>query len=425
VPSECNRLGGETTLIKVITGNEAAALGALLCRPNVVCAYPITPQTEIPEQLSEAFGKGLLKGKFINVESEMSAIGYVIGAAEAGVRVFTATSSQGLAWMHEGLHFAAGGRLPIVLVNVNRPLALPWNLTCDHSDSLSQRDTGWMQFYCESCQEVLDTVIQAFKVAESISLPCMVCLDGVYLSYVSESVDIPDQEKVDVYLPPFKTTLEIPSPEGRDNRFRMFRKDPPCLADDYEQNDFMTNKYQLQKIESQCVDRLIEANKEFEMLFGRGYPPVEEYLCHDAEVVLILVGSAVGTARLVVNALRDEGYKVGLVKLKMFRPFPIDILRKALFGKKKVAVIDRDISPGQSGILYQETKWALNTQVQGPFGPVYGFVSGLGGADISARLIRRAILFTLKEDPPQEEVIWLGPIKEVGDDYDRKTSKIS
>jgi pyruvate/2-oxoacid:ferredoxin oxidoreductase alpha subunit len=412
-------------MIKVITGNEAAALGALLCRPNVVCAYPITPQTEIPERLSEAFGKGLLKGKFINVESEMSAIGYVIGAAEAGVRVFTATSSQGLAWMHEGLHFAAGGRLPIVLVNVNRPLALPWNLTCDHSDSLSQRDTGWIQFYCESCQEVLDTVIQAFKVAESIGLPCMVCLDGVYLSYVSESVDIPDQEKVDEYLPPRKTTLEIPSPEGRDNRFRLFRKDPPGLADDYEQNDFMTNKYQLQKIERQCVSTVIEANKEFETLFGRGYPPVEEYMCEDAEVVLILSGSAVGTSRYVVNMLRDEGYKVGLVKLKMFRPFPKDLLRKALLGKGKVAIIDRDISPGQCGIIYQEIKWALNTQVQGPFTPVYGFVSGLGGADISANLIRRAILFTIMEDPPQEEVIWLGPIKEVGDDYDRNAIKIS
>jgi pyruvate/2-oxoacid:ferredoxin oxidoreductase alpha subunit len=406
-------------MIKVITGNEAAAVGALLCRPNVVCAYPITPQSEIPEQLSEAFGKGLLKGKFINVESEMSAIGYVIGAAQAGMRVFTATSSQGLAWMHEGLHWAAGARLPIVLVNVNRPLAAPWNLTCDHSDSLSQRDTGWMQFYCESNQEVLDTVIQAYKVAESMSLPCMVCLDGVYLSYVSESVDIPNQEKVDEYLPPPKTTLE------RDNRYRMFKKDPPGLADDYEQNDYMTNRYQLQKIESKCVDSVIEANEKFKALFGRGYPPIEEYMCEDAEVVLVLSGSAVGTSRYVVNMLRDEGYKVGLVKLKMFRPFPKDLLRKTLQGRKKVAVIDRDISLGQCGIIYQEIKWALNTKVMGPFVPVYGFISGLGGADISASLIRKAILFTIMEEPPQGEIIWLGLIKEMGDNYDRNTIKIS
>jgi len=412
-------------MIKLITGNEAAALGAVLCRPNVVCAYPITPQTEIPENLSEAFAKGLLKGKFINVESEMSAIGYVIGAAEAGVRVFTATSSQGLAWMHEGLHFAAGGRLPIVLVNVNRPLALPWNLTCDHSDSLSQRDTGWIQLYCESCQEVLDTVIQAFKIAESIGLPCMVCLDGVYLSFVSESVDIPEQEKVDQYLPPYKTTLEIPCPEERDNRFRLFKKDPPGLADDYEQNDFMTNRYQLQKIETHCVETVIEANHEFETHFGRGYPPVEEYRCEDAEVVLILSGSAVGTSRYVIDRLRDEGYKVGLVKLKMFRPFPKDLIRKAFLGKKKIAVIDRDISPGQCGIIYQEIKWALNTQPQRPWIPVYGFVSGLGGADISANLIRRAILFAITEEPPQQEVIWLGPVRAPGDNYDRSAIKIS
>jgi pyruvate/2-oxoacid:ferredoxin oxidoreductase alpha subunit len=187
----------------------------------------------------------------------------------------------------------------------------------------------------------------------------------------------------------------------------------------------MTNKYQLQMIESQCVDTLIEANKEFETLFGRGYPPIEEYRCEDAEVVLILSGSAVGTSRYVVNMLRDEGYKVGLVKLKMFRPFPKDLLRKALMGKKKVAVIDRDISPGQCGIIYQEIKWALNTQAQGPFVPVYGFVSGLGGADISTKLIRRALLFTLMENPPQEEVIWLGPIKTAGENYDKNAIKIS
>jgi len=406
-------------MIKVITGNEAAALGALLCRPNVVCAYPITPQSEIPEQLSEAFGKGLLKGKFINVESEMSAIGYVIGAAQAGMRVFTATSSQGLAWMHEGLHWAAGARLPIVLVNVNRPLAAPWNLTCDHSDSLSQRDTGWMQFYCESNQEVLDTVIQAYKVAESLSLPCMVCLDGVYLSYVSESVDIPNQEKVDEYLPPLKTKLE------RDNRFRMFKRDPPGLADDYEQNDYMTNRYQLQKIESKCIDSVIKANEEFKAVFGRGYPPIEECMCDDAEVVLVLSGSAVGTSRYVVDMLRNEGYKVGLVKLKMFRPFPKDLLRKTLLGKKRVAVIDRDISLGQCGIIYQEIKWALNTKVNEHLVQVYGFISGLGGADISASLIRKAILYTITEEVPNEEIIWLGPIKELGDNYDRNTIKIS
>lgn len=405
-------------MIKVLSGNEAAAYGALLCRPKVVCAYPITPQSRIPELLSEFHAQGLLEGKFVNVESEMSALGYVTGAAQAGVRVFTATSSQGLAWMHEGLHWTAGARLPIVLVNVNRPLGSPWNLTCDHSDSLSQRDTGWMQLYCESNQEVIDTVIQAYKVAESVSLPCMVCMDGVYLSYVTESVDIPDQREVDEYLPPYKPTLV------RDNRYKMIKKDPPELVD-YEQIDFMTNRYQLHKLESKCIDTVIRANNEFRKLFGRGYPPVEEYQCEDAEVVVVMSGSAVGTCRYVINMLRDEGYKVGLVKLKMFRPFPKELIRSALSRTKKVAVIDRDLSPGQSGIINQEIKWALNTNSEKHFVPIYGFVSGLGGADITPNLIQKAILFTIKEDPPSGEVIWLGPVKQPGDDYDKNTIKIS
>ena len=196
-------------MIKVMTGNDAAAYGARLSRPEIVCAYPITPQSQIPEKLAAFHSRGELKGRFVNVESEMAALGYVTGAAIAGVRVFTATSSQGLAWMHEGLHWAAGARLPIVLVNVNRPLGAPWNLTCDQTDSLSQRDTGWLQFYCESNQEILDTVIQAYRISETLSLPSMVCLDGVYLSYLSETVDIPDQEMVDQYLPPFNPGYKI------------------------------------------------------------------------------------------------------------------------------------------------------------------------------------------------------------------------
>jgi len=190
-------------MIKVVTGNEAAAYGALLAQPDVVAAYPITPQTRIPEQIAEFYAQGLMKGKFINVESEMTAISLVTAASQAGVRVFTATSAQGLAWMHEGLHWASGARIPIVLVDVNRPLGAPWNLTCGQIDSLAQRDTSWMQVYCESNQDILDSVIQAYRIAEAMYLPVMVCLDGVYLSYIAESVDIPDQALVDKYLPPY------------------------------------------------------------------------------------------------------------------------------------------------------------------------------------------------------------------------------
>jgi pyruvate/2-oxoacid:ferredoxin oxidoreductase alpha subunit/pyruvate/2-oxoacid:ferredoxin oxidoreductase beta subunit len=369
-------------MIRVITGNEAAAYGALLSRPDVICAYPITPQSRIPEQLSEFHAQGLLKGALINVESEMAAIGYVIGASLGGVRVFTATSSQGLAWMHEGLHWAAGTRLPIVLVNVNRPLGSPWNLTCDQIDSLSQRDTGWMQFYCESNQEVLDSVILAYKVSEEVNLPAMVCLDGVYLSYVAESVEIPSQDMVDVFLPPYDAAFEIPS------RYKLYANRPleeGSYLDrtGYLDTNYMEDRYELHKLESRCLPAVLAADEVFQAIFGHNYPPVEEYKCEDADLAVVMAGSAVGTGRHVIDVLRDRGEKVGLLKVRMFHPFPLDLVRETLAGRKKVVVIERDISPGQCGIFYQEIKWALNMSGEGGPPPMYGFVCGLGGEDIT------------------------------------------
>ncbi|MFC1906642.1 transketolase C-terminal domain-containing protein [Chloroflexota bacterium] len=407
-------------MIKVITGNEAAAYGALLSRPAVVCAYPITPQSRVVELMAEFHSQGLLKGKYINVESEMDAIGYVIGASSGGVRVFTATGSQGLAWMHEGLHWAAGARLPIVLVNVNRPIAAPWNLTSDQSDSLSQRDTGWMQFYCENNQEVIDTVIQTYRVSESIGLPAMVCLDGVYLSYVAESTDIPDQAMVDRYLPPYEP--DFPAGKVTGSRYKLWDKSAP-EPDSYSMDEFFESRYVLHKLQSQCLDTVLRANEEYKELFGRAYSPVEEYKADDADVVVVCSGSAVGTCRHVINILREQGHKVGLVKLKMFRPFPKELVRKALAGRKKVAVIERDMIPGQGGVFCQEIKWALSAEQRAV--PVYGFVSGLGGHDITAKLVEKAILFTLQEEPPEQDVIWLGlPEKKVNDEYDKRSIKI-
>jgi pyruvate/2-oxoacid:ferredoxin oxidoreductase alpha subunit len=392
-------------MIKVITGNEAAAYGALLSRPDVICAYPITPQSRIPELLSEFCAQGLLKGKFVNVESEMAAIGYVTGASAGGVRVFTATASQGLAWMHEGLHNAAGSRLPIVMVIANRPLCAPANLTCDQTDSLSQRDTGWLQFYCESNQEILDTVIQAYKISESLSLPSMVCLDGVYLSHVSETVNIPEQEKVDDYLQPYRPQYRI---DGY--TYKVYADYPPedvgYRMDRFE--DFMKARYLQHRMEGTAVEKTLAINQEFESLFGRSHLPVELYKCEDAEMVVVMSGSAVGTCRSVIDSLRTQGHKVGLVKLKMFRPFPRKLIRDALKGRKKIAVIERDISVGQCGIFYQEIKWALNTNIDHQFIPVYGFIAGLGGLDITPLLIEKAILYTINEDPPQQEILWLG-----------------
>jgi len=403
-------------MIKVITGNEAAAYAALLAKPEVVCAYPITPQSRIPEQIAEFCAQGIMHGKFVNVESEMAALGYVTGASLAGVRVFTATSSQGLAWMHEGLHWAAGARLPIVMVNVNRPLGAPWNLSCDQIDSLSQRDTGWMQFYCESNQEILDTVIQAYKISESICIPSMICLDGVYLSYLSETVDIPEQEQVDAYLPEYKPGYRIPG-----GGWKLYDLSPSFSEP--IASDFMWDRYQLHKLENKCLNQVIECNKEFYAIFSRGYPAVEEYCCEDASVVVVASGSTVGTCRYVVDAMREKGHKVGLVKIKMFRPFPRALLRKILANKEKVLVIDRDISPGQGGIFCQEIRWALSGTGQGR--RIYGFVSGLGGADITTELIEKAFRLTMNSDEPIQDVIWLGLSHDRDEDeYDRKNIKI-
>lgn len=403
-------------MIKVITGNEAAAYGALLAQPGVVCAYPITPQSRIPEQLSEFHAQGLLKGTFVNVESEMAALGYVTGASMAGVRVFTATSSQGLAWMHEGLHWAAGARLPIVMANVNRPLGAPWNLTCDQIDSLAQRDTGWMQFYCESNQEIMDTVIQAYKISESLSIPSMVCLDGVYLSYLSETVEIPEQAAVDEYLPKYDPSFKLAG-----GGWKLYDIAPP--EQDAHAGDLMRDRYYLHKLESKCVARALECDEEFRTAFGRGYPPVEEYCCENADTVVVMSGSAVGTCRSVIDSMRQQGLSVGMVKIKMFRPFPKELLRTALGEKKKVLVIERDLSPGQCGIFFQELKWALCGS--DPFPELYGFVSGLGGADITPRLIEEAIRFSSNSESPNQDVIWLGlASREDQDEYDRNAITI-
>jgi len=410
-------------MIKVITGNEAAAYGAMLAQPDIIAAYPITPQSRVPEQLSEFYAAGLLKGRFINVESEMTALSYVTGASQTGVRVFTATSSQGLAWMHEGLHWASGSRLPIVMANVNRPLAAPWNLTCGQIDSLAQRDTSWIQMYCESNQEILDTILQGYRIAESKYLPVMICLDGVYLSYIAETVDIPEEEPVDRYLPPY-------DPGGRARLEQMVlsrhRDKPLPPGEDLRRmmGSWTGNRYDLHKLELECLDMADQANEEFEAIFGRSYPVVEEYRCEDAEIVLVTNGSSVGTARQVINKLKDEGHKVGLVKLKMFRPFPVEKIRKALGGKKKVAVIERDISSGQCGIFYQEIKWALYNSWSNHVPHVYGFVGGLGGEDITPGLIEKAIMYTIENDPPEQEAIWLGLEKEEKDDYDKRTVKV-
>ena len=414
-------------MIKVISGNEAAAYGVLLVQPAVMTAYPITPASRISEQISEFAAAGLLKGKFVNVESEMSSLGIVTGASNAGMRVFTATASQGLAWMHEGLHWASGSRLPVVLVDANRPLGAPDNLVCGWIDTLSQRDTTWMQLYCESNQEVIDTVLQGYRLAELMYLPLMICMDGVYLSYIAETVDIPEQALVDKYLPPY-------DPSGRpcsasrscsdiDRRARRHRGrhggGPPMGI-----GSWTGNRYDLHKQALGCIDMAEKVDAEFKAIFGRSYPIVEEYGCEDADTVLVTAGSAVGTAREVIDGLKAKGLKVGLVKIKMFRPFPVDKVRLALGNRKKVLVIERDISSGQCGIFFQELKWALYRADGAKTPQMFGFVGALGGEDITPDLIEKAIKYAISNDPPKQEAIWLGLRQEEKDDYDKRTVKV-
>lgn len=359
---------------KVLMGNHAATLGAVLSRVQVVAAYPITPATQVIELVAEMAAKGTFPGKFLRVESEHSAMAALLGASTAGARTFTATSSQGLAYMHELLHWVSGARLPVVMVDVNRALAAPWNLWTDQTDSLSQRDTGWLQFYCATNQEVLDTVIMAFKVSEKLLLPSMVMLDGFTLSHVYEPVDVPDQKAVDAFLPPFKpeTFLDVDKPgafgslETPKPYFRIRRR----IAVDMNR-----------------AEELVEqVGADFERSFGRGYGAIESYRSQDAEVSLVCSGAVGSTAKQAVDELRAEGHSAGLLRFRLFRPFPTRALKRLTRPEMKLAVVDRNYSPGHQGIFCEELKAALYGSKAAP--EVYGFIAGLGGGDITVELLK-------------------------------------
>lgn len=316
-----------------------------------------------------------------------------IGAAVVGARTFTATSAQGLALMHEMLHWAAGARLPIVMVNVNRAMAPPWSIWTDQNDSLSQRDTGWMQVYVESNQEVLDTVIMAYKVAERILLPAMIVLDAFVLSHTAEPVEIPPQELVDRYLPP------------PNFRYRLKPGDPRSYGALADPSTYFEFRYKQQVAMEKALDVWEEADAEFGQLFGRRYGIVEEYLTEDAEYLLLTTATVTSTARYTVHKLREQGEPVGLVKLRLFRPFPYLHLRRVLGKARKVGVIDRNLSPGAGGIFFQEIRSALYSLPERP--KLFGYVAGLGGRDITPELIEE-IYFDLKKREEPIDIIFKG-----------------
>jgi pyruvate/2-oxoacid:ferredoxin oxidoreductase alpha subunit len=379
---------------KVITGNQAVAYGVILSRVEVISAYPITPQTTIVEELSELIANGRLNTRFLKVESEHSAMAALIGASTGGVRCFTATSSHGLAYMHEMLHWASGARLPIVMVNVNRAIGPGWNIWSDQSDSVSQRDTGWIQLYCENNQEVLDTILQAYRISESVRLPVMVVLDAFVLSHTSEPVEIPSIEEVDRFLPAF-------CPE-----YILDTKEPVAFSMITTPEHFFEFRYKIQKAMEEVPDISKKVDDEFRSLFGRGYGAIEKYGSEKAEVVLMTSGTVSSTSRMVIQRLLDQGLSVAGIKVKRFRPFPTEEIYEAIGEAQKIAVIDRNLSAGVGGIFAQELKASLYSRQRKP--KVFGFISGLGGRDITPELIEEAVRYTREHPQPEEEILWLG-----------------
>jgi pyruvate/2-oxoacid:ferredoxin oxidoreductase alpha subunit len=378
-----------------LSGNHAAALAARLARPKVIAAYPITPQSPIYEKLSEWDGKGELGARMMKVESEHSAMAACIAASLTGVRTFTATASQGLALMHEMLHFASGMRVPIVMVNVNRSLAAPWSFWSEQTDSLSQRDTGWLQFYVADNQEAFDTVIQAFKLSETILLPAMVVLEAFYTSHFMEPVEVPDQGSVDHYLPPYVPVVKLDTGH------------PAIFNQTVTQAQYARFRIQRHAAMEEALDVAKQVDEEYGEFFGRRYGLLECYRSEDAETVLVTAGTIASTARVAIDEMRQRGKKVGLVRMRLFRPFPKVQCLNALRNARKIAVIDRNLTPGQEGIFCEELKSALysaSTRI-----PVFGFVMGLGGMNVSPRHIQEALEMAERMDEaPMKPILEAG-----------------
>ncbi|MEZ5339201.1 MAG: pyruvate ferredoxin oxidoreductase [bacterium] len=381
---------------KVIVGNHAVSWGVKLARAEVIPAYPITPQTQIVEQLSEMCASGELDARFIKVESEHSAMAAAVGASATGARAFTATSSQGLALMHEMLHWASAARHPIVMADVNRALGPGWNIWTDQTDSLAQRDTGWVQLYCETNQEVLDTTIMAFRLAEQLDLPVMLVLDAFYLSHTSEPVDIPDQELVDGFLP------------KRQARYKLDVNEPHAFGALVRPDDYMEMRWQLHDSLRSVVDAYAGIEREWAQLTGRSYGAIEPYRCEDAELVLVTTGTITSTARHVIDERRERGEKLGLLKIKMFRPFPGELLREALNGIPRIAVIDRNLSAGHGGIFAEELRSALYLGDVAERPDLRGYIVGLGGRNVTPETINDIIDNALSTEPVQRPDIWVG-----------------
>jgi len=365
-------------VFKQTEGSAAVAETVALCRPEVVCAYPISPQTHIVEGLSDLVRAGTLERcEYMTVESEFAALSVCIGASAAGARTYTATASQGLLYMAEALYNASGLGLPIVMTVANRAIGSPINIWNDHSDSMSQRDCGWIQLYAETNQEACDMHVQAFRIAERLSLPVMVCMDGFILTHAYERIDVPTQVQVDEFLPSFEP------------RQALDPADPVTIGAMVGPEAFAEVKYLAHAKQLQALDLIPEAAAEFERSFGRPSGGlVRGYRAEDAETVVVALGSVLGTIEDTIDELREEGVSIGALAIKSFRPFPMEEVRAALEGAKRVVVLEKALAVGVGGIVSANVRMALSgIQLHG-----YTTIAGLGGRPITKKSLRAHFL---------------------------------
>ncbi|MHC1787072.1 MAG: pyruvate ferredoxin oxidoreductase [Christensenellales bacterium] len=381
----------------MLDGNTAAAEAIKMARVKVIASYPITPQTTIPETLAEMVESGSLDARYVRVESEHTALSVVTCAAMAGSRASTATASNGLALMHEVVGMTAGNRVPIVMPVVNRGIAAPWTLWCEHVDTMCERDMGWLQFYCQNVQEVLDLTLMAFRICEDarVLLPAMVCLDGFFLSHSMQKVAMPDQELVDRFIGEFKNKNVYLDP-----------KDPMFLCDLTGNEEYTEMRYQQKLALDQSVGVIEEVFGEFEKTFGRKYEVVEGYMTQDADAVLVALGSMCGTAKYVVNKMRKEGKRVGLAKMTTFRPFPAEQVRRIVGKTPVVGVFDRSAGlGGEGGPVWYEVCAAL----RGKSCEVYHYVGGIGGRDVRVETLEKIYdeLLALGSGTSKQHTEWI------------------
>ncbi len=394
--------------VRIITGNEAAALAVKRAQPGVIAAYPITPQTKLAEVLSEYVEKGELKAEYVRVESEHSSLTVCISASTVGARVFTATSSNGLLYMHEQLHWAAGSRLPVVMCCVNRGVGAPWSIFNDQQDSFSQRDTGWIQLYCRDNQEILDTVLQAYRIAEEVYLPVMVCYDGFVLSHTMMPVDVPDAGLVKQFLPPYRphTILSPDDPRTINPVFFASRRKNAqgVLCDGY-----MEMRHKMQTAFDRSRDVITAASDEWAKLSGRNHGGMLwEYRTEDADLLLTGMGSIATEATLAADALRDEGIRAGVVGIRAFRPFPKSEIAQACRKARAIAVFEKCISYGYEGGVCSDLKAALYGTGIGV--PIHDYIAGLGGRDVKTRDLVEAARTTFEAvgaGDAENKTIWL------------------